>query len=186
LQKPVYKEKLRLRAYGVPEEDGKAYLEIKKKFKGCVNKRRTTLGLREAYQFTSTGIIPEPKPYMNNQVIQELAYMIQFYNVEPKLYLAYDRKAFFGKEDKSLRITFDTNIRSRRYDLALEKGDYGERLLEQGKYLMEVKAGASIPLWLSQLLAHHKVYKTSFSKYGTEYKRLIITSQQMKGVSEVC
>ena len=49
LSKPAYKEKLRLRSYGVPDMDSKVFLEIKKKYRGLVNKRRTTLELGEAY-----------------------------------------------------------------------------------------------------------------------------------------
>lgn len=186
LSKPEYKEKLRLRAYGVPKEDGKVYLEIKKKVLGLVNKRRTTFKLKEAYDFISTGIKPELKGYMNSQVINEISYMLKIYDLEPKLYLAYDRKAFFHKENRDLRITFDTNIRTRRVDLKLEKGDYGEILLEKDQWLMEVKAENSIPLWLSKLLSECKIYKTSFSKYGTEYQRMLLNHQKQKGERNIC
>lgn len=180
LSKPKYKEKLRLRAYGVPKEDGKVYLEIKKKFCGLVNKRRTTLNLKEAYNFVSTGEKPSLKEYMNKQVINEIDYILKRYELEPKLYLAYDRKALFSKENHDLRITFDTNIRSRRYDLKLENGDYGSRLLDSSQWLMEVKAENSIPVWLSKILSEHKVMKTSFSKYGTEYEKMLFTNRNPK------
>jgi SPX domain protein involved in polyphosphate accumulation len=181
LAKPKYKEKLRLRAYGVPEENQKVYVEIKKKVCGLVNKRRTTLRLNEAYDFLSSGEKPELKPYMNKQVLNEIEYFLDRYELEPKLYLAYDRHAMFSKACRDLRITFDTNIRTRRYDLKLEKGDYGESLLEPDVWLMEVKAENSIPLWLSKLLAEHKAYKTSFSKYGTEHKRMLMSTMRMRG-----
>jgi len=93
------------------------------------------------------------------------------YDLEPKLYLAYDRIAYFGINNRDLRITFDTNIRSRRTDLRLELGDYGEPLLDEGVWLMEVKAEKSIPVWLSRMLSENGLFKTSFSKYGTEYKK---------------
>lgn len=149
LAKPEYKEKLRLRAYGVPQSNEKVFLEIKKKFKGLVNKRRTSLRLEEAYDFAGSGIKPELKKYMNKQVLNEIEYMLKMYKLEPKLYLAYDRKAMFCKKNHDLRITFDKNIRTRRYDLELESGSYGEPLLEDGKWLMEVKAENTMPIWLS-------------------------------------
>ena len=174
ISKPKYKEKLRLRGYGVPKLEDKVYLEIKKKVNGLVNKRRTKLVLSEAYEFADTGIKPKLKEYMNRQVLNELDYLIDFYKPVPKLYLAYDRKAFFGINNRDLRITFDTNIRSRREDLRLEAGDYGRKLLPSDDlWLMEVKAEKTIPTWLSRLLSEYKIYKTSFSKYGTEYKRMI-------------
>ncbi len=186
LAKPKYKEKLRIRSYGTPKADAKVYVEIKKKVCGLVNKRRTALKLDEAYDFVSTGIQPELKIYMNKQVMNEIAYILSLYSLEPKLYLAYDRKALFCKDDNDLRITFDTNIRTRRYDLRLESGDYGESLLERDQWLMEVKAEKSIPLWLSKLLSEHKIFPTSFSKYGVEHKRMVLRHKQLKGDVNVC
>jgi len=173
LSKPEYKEKLRLRAYGVPDSDSKVFLEIKKKFNGIVNKRRTKLKLAEAYSFIASGKAPEPKDYMNTQVLHELEYFLKVYDLSPKLYLAYDRIAYFEKDNKDLRISFDMNIRSRRYDLALEKGDYGERLLPDGVYLMEIKTSLAKPLWLTHALAELDIKRTRFSKYGTEFKNMI-------------
>jgi hypothetical protein len=186
LSKPDYKEKLRLRSYGVPHIDEKVYLEIKKKFNGIVNKRRTSLKLNEAYEFLGSGERPELKSYMNKQVINEIHYILKLYNVEPKLYLAYDRRAMFGRENRELRITFDTNIRTRRYDLKLEAGDHGELLLEEGKWLMEIKAEKNLPLWLSKLLSEYKIYKTSFSKYGKEYEKMLINNKCLKGEMNKC
>ena len=173
LSKPEYKEKLRLRAYGVPDSDSKVFLEIKKKFNGIVNKRRTKLKLAEAYSFVVTGKAPEPKDYMNTQVLHELEYFLKIYDLSPKLYLAYDRIAYFEKDNKDLRISFDMNIRSRRYDLALEKGDYGKKLLPDGVYLMEIKTSLAKPLWLTHSLAELDIKRTRFSKYGTEFKNMI-------------
>jgi len=173
LSSPEYKEKLRLRAYGVPDENTKVFLEIKKKFNGIVNKRRTKLKLNEAYRFIESGKAPEPKNYMNSQVLHELEYFLRIYNLSPKLYLAYDRIAYFEKDNMDLRISFDMNIRSRRYDLALEKGDYGERILPDNIYLMEIKTSLTKPLWLTHMLAEFDIKRTKFSKYGTEFKTMI-------------
>ncbi|MDF2533037.1 MAG: molecular chaperone [Clostridia bacterium] len=186
LSKPKYKEKLRLRAYGIPEGNKKVYLEIKKKVCGLVNKRRTALRLNEAYEFINTGIKPEIKEYMNGQVINEIEYFLKLYMLEPKLYLAYDRIGMFGKENHDLRITFDTNIRTRRNDLRLESGDFGEQLLENGQWLMEVKAEKSVPIWLSQMLSDYKVYSTSFSKYGKVHQKTLLEDLKLKGDLELC
>ncbi|ASA24749.1 polyphosphate polymerase domain-containing protein [Paenibacillus donghaensis] len=176
LSKPKYKEKLRLRAYGTPDQEARVYLEIKKKVFGLVNKRRTALKLNEAYEFVRTGAAPQLRDYMNKQVVNEISYFLERYELMPKLYLSYDRKAMFSKENRDLRITFDTNIRCRRYDLSLEQGPYGEQLLEPGQWLMEVKAENTIPMWLSRLLSEHQMYRTSFSKYGNEYKKMLKNS----------
>lgn len=170
LSKPVYKEKLRLRSYGVPNTDTKVFLEIKKKYNGIVNKRRTVMTLDEAYEFTRTGKTPVLKEYMNEQVINEITYFLSFYDLSPKLYLAYDRIAYFEQGNPDLRISFDTNIRSRRYNVALEKGDYGTQLLNGGTHLMEVKTSLAKPLWLTHMLTEFNIKRSSFSKYGTEFK----------------
>lgn len=182
LSKPKYKEKLRLRAYGVPKTESKVYLEIKKKFDGIVNKRRSEMKLSEAEEFLQSGLIPSLEPYMNRQVLKEIKYILTQYGLKPKLYLAYDRMAYFGIEQKDLRISFDCNLRTRRTDLKLESGDYGEELLEEGKWLMEIKAKDTMPEWLLAFLSEHHIYPTSFSKYGAEYIKFLrsrITSKTM-------
>lgn len=173
LSKPEYKEKLRLRAYGVPDNNTKVFLEIKKKYRGIVNKRRTVLTLSEAYGFLDSTIPPEPKDYMNLQVVKEIEYFLQVYSLQPKVYLAYDRIAYFEKDNNDLRISFDQNIRTRRYDLDLSKGDYGENLLNGEVYLMEIKTSKAMPLWLTDMLTRYNIKKQSFSKYGTEFKKAI-------------
>lgn len=171
LGKPAYKEKLRLRAYGVPRITDTVYLEIKKKVCGIVNKRRTAIKLGDAYAFAESGIMLNPAAYMNKQVVRELEYFLKRYSVEPKLYLAYDRIAYFEKDNPDLRISFDTNIRSRRTAVALECGDFGDSLIDCGRYLMEIKTSTAKPLWLTSALTELGIKQTSFSKYGTEYKQ---------------
>ncbi len=171
LSKPKYKEKLRLRSYGVPNASSKVFLEIKKKVGGVVNKRRTVLTLSEAYDFVESGKPPMPKEYMNEQVLKEIEYFLHFYRLKPKVYLAYDRIAYFEKDNRDLRISFDQNIRTRRYDVALEDGDYGEKLIPDGIYLMEIKTSRAMPLWLTEMLAKYGIKRRSFSKYGTEFKK---------------
>ena len=173
MQKPKYKEKLRLRFYPDAPEEKKVFLEIKKKYHGIVNKRRTVMTRKEAEFFVNFGIRPDYKDYMNKQVIDELEYFIKRYKPEPKVCIAYDRLAFFEKENPDLRISFDKNIRARLYDVPAVTEDWGVPLLEKGAYLMEIKARYSKPLWLVHLLSKEKIQRVSFSKYGTYYKMLL-------------
>lgn len=172
LDKPVYKEKLRLRSYGKTPLEGTVYLEIKKKYKGLVNKRRTAMKLSEAYEYFQSGKIPQ-NPELNSQVMKEIDYACGMYQVKPKVFIAYDRYAFFEKEDDDFRLTLDTNIRSRRNELKLEADTEGELLLEKGKWLMEAKANKTFPLWFANFLSQNKIFEASFSKYGTEYIRFV-------------
>ena len=171
ISKPIYKEKLRLRSYGTPNKNSMVYVEIKKNVRGIVNKRRSRLTLNEAYQFLSSGVIPERKPYMNEQVLNEIAYILRLKPLSPALFIYYERLAYFG--ERGLRVSFDTNIQTRRYDLLLENSAYGEPLLGVNEWLMEIKTHNNLPLWLSGLLAGNQAYPASFSKYGEEYKQTL-------------
>ncbi|MDR3072923.1 MAG: polyphosphate polymerase domain-containing protein [Clostridiales Family XIII bacterium] len=185
LQKPDYKEKLRIRSYGTPDAGSKVYIEIKKKFCKLVNKRRSALPLQESYAFLSSGVLPEtihPAWGANRQVLSEIQYILQQYTLRPQLFLSYERRAFFGAGKRDLRISFDTNITTRRSDLRLESGIYGSKLLPTGKWLMEVKTAENIPLWLCRLLSEYKIYPISFSKYGTEYRQILSSEIQMQKV----
>lgn len=182
VSKPRYKEKLRLRSYGTPAPESKVYIEIKKKICGFVNKRRSAMGLEEAYDFLSSGELPEIKPGMNRQALAEAEYILHRHSLKPKVFLSYERRAFFGTGQHDLRVSFDTAITSRRTDLKLESGVYGENMLAGGKWLMEIKVAQSIPFWLTQLLSEYKIYPRSFSKYGTEYMNSLTESTENSSI----
>lgn len=178
IEKPVYKEKLRLRCYDCATENDNAFVEIKKKYNGIVNKRRTHMRLKDAYRYLSGDIDSEELfdiyNGINRQVLEEIDYFKGIYSVIPKLYLSYDRRAYFGIMDKEFRVTFDKNITTRRNDLKLELGSYGEQLLPEGMYLMEVKTCGATPLWFVKILSEMQIYPRSFSKYGTEYRNYVL------------
>ncbi len=184
LEKPKYKEKLRMRAYGVPCEKSQVFLEIKKKCNGLVNKRRTKLSLEEAYKLAESGEMPPVKEYMNEQVLHEIVYFLHNYKLKPKVYLAYNRIAYFEKGNPDLRISFDTDIRARRYDVHLEDGDYGERLLGDDMYLMEIKTARAMPLWLAHTLTELGIHRRSFSKYGTEFTHFVHSDLYQNQISK--
>ena len=172
LQKPYHKEKLRLRSYDSPARpDSKVFLEIKKKTGSLVHKRRATMTLEEALAFLGKGIIPSFTSYIDRQVAKEISYFLEQNDVSPAAYIGYHRLAYFGKQDKSLRLTFDFDIRTRRDDLCLDTPFLGQALLPENTCLMEIKISDSVPVWLAALLSNNKIYRTGFSKYGTEYRR---------------
>ena len=169
LDKPVYKEKLRLRSYLTPKQESKVFLELKKKYSGVVYKRRETLRYREAMGYLRTGVAP-----VDTQIMREIDWAMRYYKgLKPKMFIAYDRTAFYSKTDHELRITFDKNVRYRTDDLDLASGSYGERILDHDKCIMEIKALNSMPLWLVDALGALGILPGSFSKYGTAYAREI-------------
>lgn len=174
LAKPYYKEKIRLRSYYSPASpDDMVFLEIKKKIGGIVTKRRVSMTLAESEEYFRTRRKPESKKYITEQVFRELDAFLNMYPVAPKQYISYQREAFFGKDDKDFRLTFDRKLTERRYDLGLDYESYGNYILRADQRLMEVKVGNAVPEWLIEKLSELGIYKTSFSKYGKAYENFV-------------
>ena len=176
LEKPVYKEKLRLRSYGPAGPEDTVFVELKKKYKSVVYKRRISLPLAQA-EACLAGKLPLP----GSQIGQELAYALDFYQeLEPAVHLSYEREAFFQRDGGDFRVTFDENIRYRREELSLASAPWGKPVLPPDQVLMELKTAGGLPLWMVQALSQQKLFKTSFSKYGAAYRDILLTGQ--KGV----
>ncbi|NCC69631.1 MAG: polyphosphate polymerase domain-containing protein [Clostridia bacterium] len=178
IEKPAYKEKLRLRSYGVPKADDPVFAEIKKKYNGVVYKRRVAMTDMEASDYFLHGRQPEN----DGQIMHEIDWFVKRYHPVPKAFIAYDRTALSGIQDSELRVTFDKNIRWRGTTLDLSQGDWGMPLLQPGVTLMEIKIPGASPLWLSRLLAQLQIYPASFSKYGVCYKQWLVHEFLRKGV----
>ena len=170
LEKPVYKEKLRVRSYGIPGDQDNVFVELKKKFDGIVYKRRAVMNISEAAAYINDGVAPGQE----NQICHEIDWFMQSYHPTPKAFIAYDRTAFAGLEHPGLRITFDKNLRWRDTELDLRAGDSGALLLPQSQTLMEIKIPGATPVWLARLLSEAGAFPTSFSKYGTCYKENLL------------
>jgi hypothetical protein len=171
IERPAYKEKLRVRSYDLATGDSTVFVELKKKFNRVVYKRRLPLCERDAMRW----IAREEIPIESTQISREIDYFIDFYgNLKPKVFLSYEREAYYENNGGDFRITFDENILVRQTDLSLCSPPGGTSILEQGKVLMEIKCSGGLPLWLVEVLSREKIYKTSFSKYGTAYETLIL------------
>lgn len=177
LDKPVYKEKLRLRSYGVPRSGDTVFVEIKKKFDGIVYKRRVSMTLEEAKEYLIYG----KKPSVQNQITREIDWVLKRYELSPAVYIAYDRLAMYGKENENLRITFDQNIRYREELLELGEGSFGMNIIQGDMVLMEIKIPDAMPVWMSHMLSELSVSPASFSKYGECYKNYIAVYKKNKG-----
>ncbi len=245
IEKPVYKEKLRIRSYKQAGAQDKVFIELKKKYDDVVYKRRESLSQLETLEWLVSGT-PFPKA---TQIGNEIDYFFRLYQtLKPKVFLSYEREAFYahvrpgeicqpgltdarrassesllgsnahvrpgeicqpGLTDarrassesllgsnvhvrpgeicqpgltgsSDFRVTFDENILARQEELSLSKEVWGEPLIDEDKVLMEIKTSGGIPLWMTHVLAREKIYKTSFSKYGTAYEKMICGHQTEK------
>lgn len=170
IEKPIYKEKLRIRSYGRASEDSTVFVELKKKYNHVVYKRRISLPEAEAMEWVCNRI-PCGK---QKQIQREIDYFIDYYEtLHPAVFLSYEREAFYAMDGSDFRVTFDDTILCRENDLSLCSDAYGTLILPEEKVLMEIKCSGGIPLWMVQALSEEHIYKTSFSKYGTAYQTMI-------------
>ena len=169
IEKPEYKEKLRLRAYGKATDTSVVYAELKKKFDGVVYKRRIPVPLCQARKYLYYGI----RRIEESQILKEIEYVLNRYDLRPAAFVAYDRAAYYGKGNEELRITFDRNICCRCSGLDLKNGVYGTMLLDKDQILMEVKIPGAMPLWMSRLFSDMGLFPVSYSKYGAYYKEYL-------------
>lgn len=167
LDKPVYKEKIRLRSYSRANSNTNVFLEMKKKYDGHGNKRRVDINYLEAKNYIDNNVLPET----NKQIMMELDYVFKKNDLKPKISLTYDRLSYAFKEDETYRITFDTNIRYSNKKLDLVDLDDEECLFDDG-YIMEVKTLKGYPVWFINALSNLKIYPVSYSKVGEAYLRL--------------
>ena len=179
VQLPKFKEKLRLRSYGTPDMDTKVFFEIKKKLNGIGTKRRAKIKLKEVYAFLQDRTYPEDTKFINTQVLREIDYYLSHTPVQPVAYVSYQRYAYFGKEDPDFRVTFDFDIITRRYDLYLESGRYGDPLLPPDLALLEVKFAGAVPYWFVQIMNEFGLTFHTFSKIGTDLKKTVLKNNNV-------
>ena len=170
IEKPAYKEKLRIRSYSQATADSTVFVELKKKYEKVVYKRRLPMRECDAMAWVKREL---PCPF-DTQISREIDYFIDFYgHLSPAVFLSYEREAYYDKSGGDFRVTFDDSILCRQTDISLCSTVYGEPILPAGKVLMELKCSGGIPLWMVEVLSRERIYKTSFSKYGTAYSTLV-------------
>ena len=170
IERPAYKEKLRIRSYRQADPDSPVFVELKKKYEHVVYKRRIALPEKEAMDW----ICGYHHCEQRGQISQEVDYFLSFYeSLRPSVFLSYEREAYYSHDKSDFRVTFDDTILCRQEDLSLESPVWGTPLLDNGMVLMEIKCPGGIPMWMVKILSENKIYKTSFSKYGTAYQKLI-------------
>ncbi|MCM1173340.1 MAG: polyphosphate polymerase domain-containing protein [Clostridium sp.] len=196
IEKPCYKEKLRIRSYKKPENEDDVFVELKKKFDSVVYKRRIEMTKLQADKWIDEGdsILEhmlrceagchEQKirdiDAVSTQICKEIDYFAGHYGtLQPVVFLSYDREAYYALDGSDFRVTFDENILARDDVISLDGDIGGMKLLDEGFVLMELKTGGAIPLWMTRLLTNEKIYPTSFSKYGTYYQKIMCKNEMV-------
>lgn len=174
LDKPLYKEKLRVRSYGRAGEQAPVFVELKKKYRAVVYKRRIVLPQAQAL-----AALAGDAPLPDSQIGREIACTLAHYRaLRPAVFLSYARDAYAPRDGGPFRETFDTQIRYRTDGLTLGGDCGGRALLAQDQVLMELKTPYAIPLWMARALSTCGVRRTSFSKYGAAYRQMCREGQK--------
>jgi len=177
IEKPVYKEKIRIRSYKKAKPGSPVFVEFKKKYDHVVYKRRISMAEKPAMKW----LAGDSSYDTTCQIAKEIAYFRDYYEtLHPTVFLSYVRESYLSKTNEDFRVTFDENVLCRQTNLSLEEDVWGEEILEKGKVLMEIKTAVGIPLWMTHLLTEERIYKTSFSKYGTAYQKLILPKMERR------
>lgn len=175
LERPAYKEKLRMRSYSQAQADTPVFVELKKKYHSVVYKRRLDLPESQAMECLCSGA---PLP-VRSQIASEIDYFCSFYQgLAPTVFLSYEREAYYSLDGGDFRVTFDENILYRQDRLSLRAEVGGTPLLGRDQTLMEIKTSGGIPLWMAHILSQQHIYKTSFSKYGCAYEQILRRHQE--------
>ena len=174
VEKPQFKEKIRLRSYGLASGESPVFLELKRKAYGIVYKRRVQSTIPLVHRFFAG----EGDICAGGQINREITSFRDYYKtLVPSCLIIYDRTAYFEPEG-DLRLTIDEAPRYRTSDLDLTSSMEGRLLLESDWTVLEVKVQQAMPLWLSAILDEGKIFKGSFSKYGEAYRQQLLLAQR--------
>jgi len=162
-EKKEFKDKLRARVYVTNEKMSDVFIELKKKLKGTSYKRRVKIPY-DKFNFENLEFLDE------SQIGKEIKFLLEKTGCKPKVCISYSRMSYNAIGEEDLRITFDSNIKTRTTNLGFMKNEDDQTLINQGEYVMEIKSGqGSFPLWLVKILSRHKVFPDSMSKYGKAF-----------------
>lgn len=178
IEKPLFKEKIRLRSYGIATEESPVYLELKRKAYDVVYKRRVQSTIPAVTKFFDR----EGDICADGQIAREISYFRDYYeNLVPSCLIIYDRTAYY-EPDGNLRLTIDYNPRYRTDNLNLTTNMDGISLLSEGSSILEIKVQEAMPLWLTSILSEGKIYKGSFSKYGEAYRQQALKANTERNI----
>ena len=163
------REKLRMRTYEAePTDQSPVFLEIKKKEDEIGYKYRLLSNPSSVLDFIERGVRDETID--DERMVEELALLQgRYFDLKPKMFIAYDRHSLKAKREPKLRLTIDSNLVYRDYDLDLTAGRHGYPLLDEDKVILEIKVSGQYPSWLTQALDKYQLVDQSFSKYGNAY-----------------
>ncbi len=158
--------KLRVRSYS-DDPTKPVFLEIKRRRTGIVHKTRSPVA-RHLLPRILTGRTVDLGPCgaLLGNALAEFTRLLLATSAQPRVLVRYDREAYVGAIDTSVRVTFDRNLRALRTDRpdVIVNAAGLQRLPVRG-VVLELKFNDRCPAWLLNVVKRHNLRRTSFSKY---------------------
>ena len=175
------RHKLRIRYYPEFSQDNQkfVFIEVKKKYKENVAKSRVYVPLKSATKFLDgnndeTSVFFETASAQDKNTLKEIWFLNKKYNLKPRCIVSYKRQPYLSKVEKTFRITFDTNVKIRNYNLDLRYGGGSKFVVPRGICIMEVKFNNFIPNWAIKIIQNNDCVQYKISKFvnGLEKTKL--------------
>ena len=167
------RRKLRIRYYPnfMKRDEKFAFIEIKKKINENVAKSRIYVPLESAINILD-GNHNEAKLFyskasaQDKDTLEEIWFLNKKYNLKPACIVSYKRQPFLSKIEKTFRLTFDTNVMVRNYNLDLHFGGGSKFIVPRGICIMEVKFNNIVPNWAIKIIQKNNCLQYKISKFA--------------------
>jgi len=171
----IFRQKYRLRTYGAdkPFEDALTdplFVEIKKKQNKVILKDRSLIKVREALDLldhASGNPFMQTLPLAQKKTMERFVFFQNHLSLGPQIAVKYEREAYFGENDRNVRVTFDRNL------CAKESRALAEMYTETKNWfhhrnpqiIFEIKVYDAMPQWLVNILRRFQLRSEPISKY---------------------
>lgn len=167
------RRKLRIRYYPnfMKSDEKFVFIEIKKKINENVAKSRVYVPLESSINILD-GNHNEAKLFysrasaQDKNTLKEIWFLYKKYNLKPACIVAYKRQPFLSKIERTFRLTFDTNVLVRNYNLDLHFGGGSKFIVPRGICIMEVKFNNIVPNWAIKIIQKNNCLQYKISKFA--------------------
>lgn len=156
-----YGFKFRIRFYPPLQSGSLIRIEMKGKKAESIFKNSTFIS-----EDTLHHLLADKMEWQNtDKTLMGLGRAIRAGAYEPFIRIDYDRMAFVGRHDRSLRVTLDDKIICRRYARNFSKAPTIP-LLDRSLIILEIKTPGHLPFWLQTIIKKYNLSRLSLSKYA--------------------
>lgn len=160
------RKKLRVRTYNEVDLNSHIFFEIKRKYENRIVKERTKVPYNLLDQICVHQKNPNFMTINENRTMERFLYNLKQRNLRPVLLVTYEREAFLGIMNSSVRLTFDKNVRTMLFpDLNDNFEENGSQFVTNGLCVLELKFDGFMPKWMRTLVSKFNLREQSISKY---------------------